>query len=115
MNSTSPFRTNEVSDDHKSIRLYGTKGATWNEMNAWLEKSYHDDPHYTWRGFGTAGEEDFCVVLVRKGCAKWVCDYDTECENCGVPCCKGELTENDDEENVCSNCLEDEEASDNDE
>ena len=112
----SPFSKTEFSEDSRSIKLYGKKDATWAEMNAWLEENYGDggkDTHWKWKGFGQAGSEDFCVVLFRQGCSEWLCGADKECENCGVMLC--ELAENDDGEQVCPDCYEQDEESDNDE
>lgn len=66
-----------IPDDHLSIRFHGKVGATWAQMNEWLEDNYGqhgEDPHWTWRGFGTCGTEDYEVILVRKACDPYLCD-----------------------------------------
>jgi hypothetical protein len=63
--SINPFVKTEVSADSMSIRFYGKKGATWEQMNAWMESNW-SDPAYTWKGFGKAGEEDFVIVLLKR-------------------------------------------------
>ena len=60
-----PFAKTVVAEDSRSIRFYGKKGATWEQMNAWMESNW-SDPAYKWCGFGKAGEEDFIVVLTRR-------------------------------------------------
>jgi hypothetical protein len=51
--------------DKYSIKFFGAKGATWEEMEAELTKSW-GDPAYNWRGFGKPGDEDFVVILTRR-------------------------------------------------
>lgn len=78
-NRPTPFREISVSDDHKFIQLYGAEGATWEEMEASLERMYGKDKHIHWRGFGEPGDENFVVVVMRKACANVDdCDCDSD-------------------------------------
>ena len=65
MNSNSIWR--EIKHTRTSITFYPKCTTTWKEMNTWLEGRFKDR-HWTWRGFGEEGEEDFQVILVRREC-----------------------------------------------
>lgn len=90
-NRPTPFREVTVSDDRCFIQLYGKEGATWEEMEASLERMYGNDKHIHWRGFGEPGNENFVVVVMRKNCVDVDCDCDEKeddeedemCEACG--------------------------------
>jgi hypothetical protein len=96
----------KVDHDDRSITFTGREGATWEEMDEWLEDNYGKngkDRHWKWRGFGECGKADFKVVLLRQACAEWICDCEM-CDRCGVTSC--DLSAHEDGDRCCYECRE---------
>ena len=96
-----------VENTETAFQYYAKPNTTWEQMDAFLEKLWKKDRHMDWQGFGTIGEKDFTVVVVRKSCAPHRCDlvlYD----GCGDEVCDSTLEENDDGDVVCENCRDEE-------
>jgi hypothetical protein len=75
-----PFTKTEVSENSCSIRFFAKKDATWADMNAWMEAKW-SDPAYNWRGFGKIGDEDFMVILVKRGKTQAEIDAENESDD----------------------------------
>ena len=55
----------KTESDGNSIKMYPKTTATWEQMDAWLQKMFPCGA-ITWRGFGEVGTESFVVVIVKK-------------------------------------------------
>ena len=56
----------------RCIKFYPKKNYVWKTLNAWLENEY-PAKHWTWRGFGEIGTDEYFVTLVRRPCSSWSC------------------------------------------
>ena len=78
-----PFRKIEHDEAGYVITFYGKVGSNWEQMEAFLQKLYKNDPHLKMVGIGEEGTADFKVVITRRGCSpRWCncaeCDDDDE-------------------------------------
>ena len=105
---TNPFIKNTVSADSRFITLYPKKGATWEQMSAWLEQEW-SDPAYDWKGFGKIGDDDFVVVLRRRWMSSDESDEEESDESYTRTCmeCGEDFTPSVDhaDDGVCDECV----------
>lgn len=61
------FDKTELAEDHCSIKFYPKAGITWEQIDAWFEKTYPQH-NWLWRGFGEIGTSEYVVVLIKQSC-----------------------------------------------
>ena len=86
-----------------SMTFYPRTTATWEQQQEWLEKTY-TDRHWTWRGFGEMGTEEFKVVLYLRACWRRKGEGAEACAWCDPAAANAEADLGDESDGHTDNC-----------